>query len=34
MSQPFPLKQENQSGADYLRQILRAPVYELSLIHI
>ena len=32
MSQPFPLKQENQSGADYLRQILRAPVYEVATV--
>ena len=32
MSQPFPLKQENQSGADYLRQILRAPVYEAAIV--
>ncbi len=32
MSQPFPLKQESQSGADYLRRILRAPVYEVATV--
>lgn len=32
MMESQPEKKANQSGADYLRQILRAPVYEVATV--
>ncbi len=32
MTESQPAKKVNQSGADYLRQILRAPVYEVATV--
>ena len=32
MTDPQPPKTEQQTGADYLRQILRAPVYEVATV--
>ena len=32
MMESQPEKKVNQTGADYLRQILRAPVYEVATV--